>query len=54
MVSLFLVLLIIFWSVWYLAFRHYIVWLEGFSYFSTLPDFTAMYRSIPEGLPGYI
>lgn len=54
MVSLFLVLLIIFWSVWYLAFRHYIVWLEGFSFFSTLPDFSALYRGIPEGLPGYI
>ena len=47
-------LLIIFWSVWFFAFRYYLIWLEGFSYFSTLPDFAAQYRLIPEGLPGYI
>lgn len=47
-------LLIIFWSIWFFAFRYYLIWLEGFSYFSTLPDFAAQYRLIPEGLPGYI
>ena len=48
------ILLTIFWSVWFFTFRHYIIWLEGFSYFSTLPDFASLYRNIPEGLPGYI
>lgn len=44
----------ILWSVWFFAFRHYLIWLEGYSFFSTLPDFASQYFSVKEGLPGYI
>lgn len=48
------ILLVIFGCVWFFSFRYYLIWLEGFSYFSTLPDLKSLYWSIPEGLPGYI
>jgi uncharacterized integral membrane protein len=45
---------IIFWAVWFFAYRYFLIWLEGYSFFSTLPDFSNLYKAIPEGLPGYI
>ncbi len=47
-------LFVVFWSVWLFCYRHYLIWLEGYSFFSTLPDFASQYFSIKEGLPGYI
>ena len=47
-------LLLIFWAVWFFCYPNFLIWLEGYSYFSTLPDFTSLYKSIPEGVPGYI
>lgn len=47
-------LLLIFWAVWFFCYPNFLIWLEGYSYFSTLPDFTSLYGSIPEGIPGYI
>lgn len=47
-------LFVVFWSVWFYCYRHYLIWLEGYSFFSTLPDFASQYFSIKEGLPGYI
>lgn len=47
-------LFVVFWSVWFFCYRHYLIWLEGYSFFSTLPDFASQYFSIKEGLPGYI
>ncbi len=44
----------ILWSVWFFAFRHYLIWLEGYSFFSALPDFASQYFIVREGLPGYI
>lgn len=48
------VLFVVFWAVWFFAFRYYLIWLEGYSYFSALPDFSSLYKNIPEGLPGYV
>ena len=47
-------LFVVFWSVWFFCYRHFLIWLEGYSFFSTLPDFASQYFSIKEGLPGYI
>ena len=48
------VLFVIFWSVWFFCYRHYLIWLEGYSFFSTLPDFLPQYLGAKEGIPGYI
>lgn len=48
------VLFVLFWSVWFFCYRHYLIWIEGYSYFSVLPDFTRQFFALQEGLPGYI
>ena len=48
--SLFAVL----WAVWFFGYRYFLVWLEGFSYFSTLPDFMDMHEHIQYGFLTYI
>lgn len=47
-------LFVVMWAVWFFGYRYFLIWLEGYSFFSTLPDFTNLYKGIPEGLPGYI
>lgn len=42
------------WTIWFLAYRHYLIWLEGISYFSTLPDFFAQHKDMQYGLLAYI
>lgn len=42
------------WAVWFFGYRHYIIWLEGISYFSTLPDFWAQHKDMQYGLLAYI
>lgn len=49
-----LALFVIFWAVWFFFCRYYLVWLEGYSYFSTLPDYTSLFKSIPYGLSCYV
>ena len=49
-----LCLFAVLWAVWFFGYRYFLVWLEGFSYFSTLPDFMAMHKQIPHGLLTYI
>lgn len=49
-----LALFVVFWCVWFFGCRYYLVWLEGYSYFSTLPDYTALFKSIPYGLSCYV
>lgn len=51
---MFLILFVVFWSVWFFGCRYYLVWLEGYSYFSTLPDYTALFGSIPYGPSCYV
>ena len=48
------IIFVIFWAVWFICYRYYLVWLEGYSFFSTLPDFASQYLSSKEGFPGYI
>ena len=48
------VLFLVFWSVWFFCYRYYLIWLEGYSYFSTLPDFLPQYLDAQEGIPGYV
>lgn len=45
---------ILLWAVWYFGYRHFLIWLEGFSYFSTLPDFMAAHKDMPYGLLAYV
>lgn len=47
-------LFMVMWAVWFFVYRYFLIWLEGYSYFSTLPDFASLYKGIPEGVPGYI
>lgn len=49
-----LALFVLFWAVWFFFCRYYLIWLEGYSYFSTLPDYTSLFKSIPYGLSCYV
>lgn len=49
-----LVLFVAFWALWFFCYRFYMIWLEGYSCFSSLPDFRSLYRGIPDGFCGYI
>lgn len=42
------------WAVWYFAYPYFLVWLEGFSFFTTLPDFTAIHFHLPEDIFRYV
>ena len=45
---------VIFWCVWFFGYRHYLIWLEGYSFFASLPDVMSQFLSVKEGLPGYV
>ena len=49
-----LALFAVLWAAWFFFCRYYLVWLEGYSYFSTLPDYTSLFKSIPYGLSCYV
>ncbi len=42
------------WAVWYFGYHYFIIWLEGFSFFSTLPDFTTIMLKLPEDFARYV
>lgn len=42
------------WTVWYFAYPYFLIWLEGFSFFTTLPDFTAIHFHLPEDTFRYV
>lgn len=42
------------WAGWYMCYPNYLRWLEGYSFFSTLPDFTGVYLSFPKDIFRYI
>ena len=48
------IVFVIFWAVWFVCYRYYLIWLEGYSFFSTLPDFASQYLDSAEGIPGYV
>lgn len=49
-----LITFVILWAAWYLCYPHYLVWLEGYGFFSTLPDFTDIYMDFPRDVPRYV
>lgn len=42
------------WVIWYICYPHYLIWLEGYSFFSTLPDFIGIYMDFPKDIPRYL
>lgn len=54
MKRLFALAFLLLWAAWYGYSSYYIRWMEGFSYFSTLPDFTDVHLMLPWDLPRYI
>lgn len=51
---LILITFIILWAGWYFCYPNYLRWLEGFSFFSTLPDYTFLIHDLPEDIFKYI
>lgn len=49
-----LIVFAVLWSVWYWGYRYTLVWLEGYSYFSTLPDFVSVLSHFPDDLLKYM
>lgn len=45
---------VVLWAVWYFAYPYFLIWLEGFSFFTTLPDFTAIHFHLPEDTFRYV
>ncbi len=41
------------WAVWYFGYHYFLIWLEGFSYFSDLPDFTSVMLDLPADISRY-
>ena len=45
---------LVFWAFWFVCYRYTLVWLEGYSYYSSLPDYWELCRSLPSGILIYI
>ena len=46
-------LFVVLWCMWYFCYHHSLLWLEGFSYFSTLPDVLSLSVVLPDGILKY-
>ena len=46
-------LFVVLWCVWYFCYYHSLLWLEGFSYFSTLPDVLSLSAVLPDDILKY-
>lgn len=44
---------VLLWGGWFVSYPYFMRWLEGFSFFSTLPDFTAIHFQFPDDLCRY-
>ena len=42
------------WAVWYFGYPYFLMWLEGFSFFTTLPDFTVIHFNLPKDIFRYV
>lgn len=42
------------WVAWFVCYPYFLVWLEGYSFFSTLPDFTIVHFKLPLDIFRYI
>ena len=49
-----LTLFIVLWAVWYFNFYYSLLWLEGYSYFTTLPDLTGILALMPDDIFKYM
>lgn len=49
-----LILFAVQWAVWFFCYPYFLRWLEGFSFFSTLPDFAASHKDMPYGFKAFI
>ena len=47
------VMFVALWCVWYFCYYHTILWREGYSYFSTLPDMLSLAAVLPDGMLKY-
>lgn len=45
---------VVLWAVWYFGYPYFLIWLEGFSFFTTLPDFTAIHFNLPKDISRYV
>lgn len=45
---------VLLWAGWFFCFRYHIIWLEGFTFFSTLPDYTDIHLDMPKDIFRYI
>lgn len=52
LVSLLLAVAVL-WIAWYVSYPYFLRWLEGYSFFCTLPDFTKIHYDLPADLPMY-
>ncbi|MBR2063567.1 MAG: hypothetical protein IJ971_02600 [Bacteroidales bacterium] len=41
------------WASWFFSYPYFLRWLEGYSFFCTLPDFTRIHYDLPADLPMY-
>ena len=51
---IYILFFIFLWAMWYFAYQYFLIWLEGFSCFSTVPDFTTIYFNLPQDIFRYI
>lgn len=49
-----LITFIVLWAGWYFCYPYYLRWLEGFSFFSTLPDFAEISLDMPKDVFRYV
>lgn len=52
--ALILITFVLLWAGWYFCYPYFLRWLEGFSFFSTLPDFTDIVLDMPKDVFKYI
>lgn len=53
-VSLFLCAVVALWASWFFSYPYFLRWLEGYSFFCTLPDFTKVHYDLLSDLPMYV
>lgn len=45
---------VLLWATWYFFYPYFLIWLEGFSFFTTLPDFTEIHFHLPGDIFRYV
>lgn len=42
------------WIAWYVCYPYFLIWLEGYSFFTTLPDFVTIHFKLPDEISRYV